>query len=550
MLMGRKPPHKGARDKTQEEIWEITLEEAEKGWLEGPYTEKEVSEKFGPLFVASPRFGLVQSDKIRPIDDMSVSLVNSSFSAGYALDLDGVDGVAILARSFLECVSEGASVAMRLSDGAYLCGSLHESFSVEEARTLCGRTLDLESAYKQMLVKESSLWASILLVDDASGQKHFFVSQVLPFGVAAAVYSFNRIARAIQRVGIALLRLVWCNYYDDYPQLDLQCNGSASQEAAERFLDLIVWRYSTKSSKRIPMAPQFAVLGVEFDFSFGRAGRILVRNKQSSVDQICSDICEILAGGVFTAASASSLRGRLQFAESQTFGRAVALHMRHCHLRASGGMPGHFLNEEIRQELQWAMDFVANSPPRVLRVRSSEEKVLIFTDASLEDSTNLAGVGMVAVKLLRGEIVHKVFFSEEVPHDVLEAMQVKTQKVISALELLAAVMSFEVLAQHLSERRVFIFVDNESARANLISMYSPVLVQSMLLRFMFRLCRDKSIYSWVSRVPSMSNPADAPSRFKDETLIRQGFRKVRPSWLAVAEILKQCANVDGRNRVG
>ena len=48
----------------------------------------------------------------------------------------------------------------------------------------------------------------------------------------------------------------------------------------------------------------------------------------------------------------------------------------------------------------------------------------------------------------------------------------------------------------------------------------------------------------------MSNPADAPSRFKDETLIRQGFRKVRLSWLAVAEILKQCANVDGRNRVG
>ena len=62
-------------------VWDLTLEEVEKGWLEGPLTESEVEQRVGPLFVASRRFGLHQSDKIRQIDNMSESLVNSAFGS-------------------------------------------------------------------------------------------------------------------------------------------------------------------------------------------------------------------------------------------------------------------------------------------------------------------------------------------------------------------------------------------------------------------------------------------------------------------------------------
>ena len=54
-------------------IWDGACDEAAKGWLSGPYTEQSLTEKLGPMFVVSRRFGLEQPDKIRAIDDMSES---------------------------------------------------------------------------------------------------------------------------------------------------------------------------------------------------------------------------------------------------------------------------------------------------------------------------------------------------------------------------------------------------------------------------------------------------------------------------------------------
>ena len=187
-------------------VCDLTLEEVEKGWLEGPLTESEVEQRVGPLFVASRRFGLHQSDKIRQIDNMSESLVNSAFGSSYHLELAGVDGISVLARSLVEAVQDDRTVQFKLSDGSLLEGQLHPTFSVAEARTIGGRTLDLEAAYKQVLVARSSLWANVLAVTDSSGVKRFFLGHVLPFGASAAVFGFNRIARAILSIGSRLFK--------------------------------------------------------------------------------------------------------------------------------------------------------------------------------------------------------------------------------------------------------------------------------------------------------------------------------------------------------
>ena len=79
------------------------------------------------------------------------------------------------------------------------------------------------------------------------------------------------------------------------------------------------------------------------------------------------------------------LRGRLQFAESQTFGRAINLFMRACNSRATGTRPGAGIDEDMLLELKWAQGFVSEEVPRVLKVDQSQVKVLIFTDACLED---------------------------------------------------------------------------------------------------------------------------------------------------------------------
>ena len=61
----------GAMDKElSSEVWNITMSEVEKGWLQGPMTHDQVREALGPLYIVSPRFGIRQFDKVRPIDDM------------------------------------------------------------------------------------------------------------------------------------------------------------------------------------------------------------------------------------------------------------------------------------------------------------------------------------------------------------------------------------------------------------------------------------------------------------------------------------------------
>lgn len=202
-----------------------------------------------------------------------------------------------------------------------------------------------------------------------------------------------------------------CSYIDDYSQFDIALSGGNAQCTAEQFLDLIGWKYSLKEAKRLPMSSVFSVR-VEVDLRRTKFGEVVVRNKKPRVEQTCNDIDAILAEGHFPAALASSLRGRLQFAESQTFGRAVSLHMKACHSRATGSLPGTFISDDLLKELQWAKNFLVNDPPRLLRVANSKTCVVIFTDACLEEDDQTAGIGMVAMKCSGGEVLSKCFLGK------------------------------------------------------------------------------------------------------------------------------------------
>lgn len=101
---------------------------------------------------------------------------------------------------------------------------------------------------------------------------------------------------------------------------------------------------------------------------------------------------------------------------------------------------------------------------------------------------------------------------------------------IAALELLAAVMAVELLQEWMTNSRTFIFIDNEAARANLISMYSPVKVQAKLLQRLHDIMMRGSMFVWTCRVPSVSNVADAPSRKEFKQLLCTGFVRLTPGW--------------------
>ena len=110
-----------------------------------------------------------------------------------------------------------------------------------------------------------------------------FISHALPSGASASVYSLNRFSRALQLVGARLFSLIWTCYFT---QFDLAAMGDSSQSVAERFLDMVGWKFSVKESKRKPMAKVFSVLGVEVDLVSSTSGLVMVSNKKARVEQI------------------------------------------------------------------------------------------------------------------------------------------------------------------------------------------------------------------------------------------------------------------------
>ena len=67
----------------RDEIWHSALKEVDLRRLTGPNSHEDLVQELGPLYVASRRFGLKQTDKIRAIDDFSESMVNAAFGSSH-----------------------------------------------------------------------------------------------------------------------------------------------------------------------------------------------------------------------------------------------------------------------------------------------------------------------------------------------------------------------------------------------------------------------------------------------------------------------------------
>ena len=115
-----------------DKLRERTLLEVERGWLVGPLDWDSPEEGF----IVSRRFLIEQAGKMRPIDDLSQSQINATVTCFEQATVDGPDVICAFAVFLLRCLLEkGKSTA------------------------LLGRALDLASAYRQLAICLSRLWA-------------------------------------------------------------------------------------------------------------------------------------------------------------------------------------------------------------------------------------------------------------------------------------------------------------------------------------------------------------------------------------------------------
>ena len=105
-------------------------------------------------------------------------------------------------------------------------------------------------------------------------------------------------------------------------------------------------------------------------------------------------------------------------------------------------------------------------------------------------------------------------------------LQHATTRVIAFLEIIPAAAALEKGENRTLHRRVFIFVDNDATRASLVKMASGApSMRAALLRVSD--CVQRTLtFVWYARVPSSSNPADAPSRLADLEVLQGQSKEV------------------------
>ena len=84
---------------------------------------------------------------------------------------------------------------------------------------------------------------------------------------------------------------------------------------------LLGWKVSTH--KLLPFASICKVLGVQLDLRQSGDSLCLISNTTERVEELVQDIANILSAGALPRVEGERLRGRLQFASTQAFGRKL-----------------------------------------------------------------------------------------------------------------------------------------------------------------------------------------------------------------------------------
>lgn len=124
---------------------------------------------------------------------------------------------------------------------------------------------------------------------------------------------------------------------------------------------------------------------------------VLFRNTQKRIKELCTTIDTALETGVLSSPDAFALRGRMQFAKSQIWGRSAKLCLAAvtAHAYSSGGDS---LSEHAKICFRSFRDSLAAARPREISA-SWDRPFLLFTDASFnpEDEAWPCGLGGVLV---------------------------------------------------------------------------------------------------------------------------------------------------------
>ena len=283
-------------DETVVHTWNKTLEEVELG-----YIWRDDNPDFQHALLAK-RFGLVQrAGKLRVIDDCSVGGINSTLGTVEKYRIHAID----------EC-------------GAYLAFMLDLQASRGAEVDLRGRTFDMKAAYKQYGIDETEREHIRLAVRNPVDHNIcLFGINSLPFGATGSVGGFLRISMAVWYLGLSIFKLPWTAYFDDFTvfsRSDLEVNTT---KTVCHLFDLLGIDFAREGDKAGAFDVCFKSLGVEIRLGQFASGAVSLGHTKERCEELRAVLGEVLQAGCLSPKQAMSLRGRMHWFESFSFGRVA-----------------------------------------------------------------------------------------------------------------------------------------------------------------------------------------------------------------------------------
>ena len=504
-------------------FYEQALLEVTKGWLIGPFRSLEEYEReLGHCPHVSRRFPLDQSDKVRSIDDMLESGINTTFGCHDKLVLHDVDFVASVIKS-VEKLIAGAGTLVD-EDGTSVPIPTHSAWKqgATSISAWVGKTIDLSEAYKQCATHPQSRWsAAVTVFCPKENIAHIFGQATLPFGSAAAVLAFNRMSRLLYFLGTKELRMIWSSFFDDFSTLAPEVVATLSSTSAILLLKLLGWRVADKPGKDQPWSKLFTTLGVVFDISRISESLSTVGNKEERKRKLIAQLNGLITEKFASAKTCESIRGKLTYSDSQVFGRASKGKLKA--LDRGPGKGKNFSEFELSQ-LQWLVRWLEESPPRQITSRYQGPPLVLFTDGACEPLSNdakgssLTTCGAVLLDpRTKTALVFGIRIRQELT-DQWESLAMKKQLVTEA-ELLPQLLARRTWEERIKGVKLLSFIDSEPSKFSLIRGTSESQTCADIVSAVAMFDSLNFVWSWYSRVPTWSNIADAPSRLEKVTKI-------------------------------
>ncbi|CAE7664604.1 car [Symbiodinium sp. CCMP2592] len=470
-------------------VLKATMKELERGFVDGLLSPDQIPEDAS----LTHRFGVIQGSnedgpKVRPIDNYLSSQVNAAVTQVEQVSVHTIDVVA----GMLACWLNEWFISGRPEHSTPVC-----------------KAWDLRTAYKQLPLSDLAyaLDSFFVLFNIERGASEIYRQRVLPFGSTASVTSFIRTAYAIWKLGAVGLTLVWSEYFDDYLNLCGKAFARHNDFVISMLFQLLGWEIS--KDKELSYDALCVVLGVQVNLRDAKLGLAYLENTVKRRTEALCDIERALATGKLEPKESEKLRGRLQFACCQIFGRrpkaALKLLSQHSRQRRWD------VSQLTRLALTQLKSFLESSKPRPVRARR-EDFVHVYVDASFEPNGH-CGLGGVVFSS-SGEAL--CWFGQAVApvhvQKLLKAGDRERETVIFELEALVLSICLEAFRPYVERKGVVIFTDNEGVFGSFVRGHSDNASCAALIDF-FACCEESlETICWLDRVPSSSNPADDPSR--------------------------------------